>query len=262
MLDRVASIVLIVFGLLALIVLTIGLAISCRQQPPDPTDATASAIAQTPGAGTPISGTASSTPIAGGTMPGGTVDPGATVPGGTVPPGSSATPIGGATPAVPTFVVVTPGSPTPTLAPGATASATPGPSPTGGATAAPTATGPAATATLPPGGLTPGATVRHVVGRGDWLLQIARCYGASYPAVRAANWLPNPDMIMPGAIITVPNIGSEGRIIGPPCVQSYTVLAGDTWESLAARYGTTAAILQRANPGALSVGRQIWVPRV
>ncbi len=63
-------------------------------------------------------------------------------------------------------------------------------------------------------------------------------------------------------MITVPNIGSDGRIIGPPCVQAYTVQAGDTWQSLAARYGTTAAILQLANPGGLVAGRQIWVPRV
>jgi spore germination protein YaaH len=110
--------------------------------------------------------------------------------------------------------------------------------------------------------MVPGSTVRHIVSRGEWVLQIARCYGTSYSSVRNANYLPNPDYILPGWTLTVPNIGSQGRIIGPPCVVSYTVGAGDTWDSLAARYQTTTAILQKANPGALVVGHAIWVPRV
>jgi hypothetical protein len=62
-------------------------------------------------------------------------------------------------------------------------------------------------------------------------------------------------------VITVPNIGSLGRIIGSPCVQAHPVEPGETWESMATRFGTTAAILRRANPGALSAGRIIWAPR-
>ena len=95
----------------------------------------------------------------------------------------------------------------------------------------------------------------------DRLLQIARCYAAPYTAVLAANRLPNPNLILPGQIITVPNIGQLGRIIGPPCVQAHPLEAGETWASMATRFGTTTAILQRANPGALSVGRIIWAPR-
>ncbi len=110
-------------------------------------------------------------------------------------------------------------------------------------------------------GLTPGTTIQHTVIRGEWLLQIARCYGTAYSGVWAANRLPNPDLIYPGQIITVPNIGSLGRIIGPPCVQAHPVEAGETWESMATRFGTTTAILRRANPGELSVGRIIWAPR-
>ena len=102
----------------------------------------------------------------------------------------------------------------------------------------------------------------HIVARGEWLLQIARCYGVAYTALQAANPMANPNYIMPGQRLTVPNIGSQGTITGAPCVVSYTVLAGDTWESLAQRQRTTAAILQRANPGALAAGRAIWVPRV
>ncbi len=60
----------------------------------------------------------------------------------------------------------------------------------------------------------------------------------------------------------MPNIGSQGTITGGPCVVAYTVVAGDTWDVLAQRYGTTAAILQKANPGALTPGARIWVPRM
>ncbi len=107
-----------------------------------------------------------------------------------------------------------------------------------------------------------GATARHAVSRGEWVLQIARCYGVPASSILAANQLANPDYILPGWILTVPDIGRQGPIVGPPCVVSYTVAVGDTWDTLAARYGTTSAILQRANPGLLSVGRSIWVPRV
>lgn len=161
-----------------------------------------------------------------------------------------------------TIVVPTPfilASPTPLLP-------SPTPPPTGLIATPPSVipTLPADT-TAPPGtspGLIAGTTVEHLVFRGEWLLQIARCYGTSYALVHDANRLPDPDFILPGQSIIVPNIGSVGRIIGPPCVVAYTVQAGDTWESLAARYGTTTAILRRANPGGLSVGSQIWVPRV
>lgn len=110
------------------------------------------------------------------------------------------------------------------------------------------------------GPIPPGSTVIHTVQPGDWLIQIARCYGAHYEAVRNANRLWNPDWLYLYQTVTVPNVGSAGPIIGPPCVLAYTVQAGDTWESLAASFGTTVAILQRANPGPLTVGRGILIP--
>lgn len=162
----------------------------------------------------------------------------------------------------------TPGAPLPT--PIVIGQAGPSPTPSVTATlAAPTTDaqpGAGATPAAPPvsggGGYTPGSTVRHVVSRGEWLLQIARCYGISYAALRAANPIAYPDYILPGLTLTISNIGSEGAVTGAPCVVAYTVAAGDTWESLAQRHRTTTAILQRANPGALSVGRSVWVPRV
>jgi LysM repeat protein len=229
MLDRIAEIVLVVLGAVLLVLLVLGLAVSCRPITAEPEQATS----------TPFVDFATITPAVSPT-PGGvaTPIPGATLPPGTAVPGATATPTSGAT-----------------VVPGPTATPTPGTTAVPGATAAPQPTQPGGS------GLTPGATIQHVVTRGEWLLQIARCYGTSYQSVLAANRIANPDFILPGWIITVPAIGSQGTIIGPPCVVVHIVTAGETWESLAARQGTTVAILQRANPGPLSVGRAVWVPR-
>ncbi len=217
--DRISQVILIIFGFLALFVLTAGLAISCRQQTTQPDAATATPTLFV----------------------------------------------------LPTLTVTVPNMPTatPTPIPGpATATPTPITSDLTG----PTATPPTATtdpnvpiATLTPpttGGVpVPGTTVQHIVNRGEWLLQIARCYGTAYSGILASNVLPNPDLIFPGQVITVPNVGSQGRIIGSPCVQAHVVEVGETWESMATRFGTTVAILRRANPGELSVGWIIWAPR-
>lgn len=122
---------------------------------------------------------------------------------------------------------------------------------------------PAAVYVSPPANtaVSAGTTVTHRVMEGEWMLQIARCYGTSYTAVRNANpTIYNPNMIYPGTSIVVPNAGSLGPISPPPCVVKYTVAAGDTWESIAAAHNTTAAILRNANPVALTVGGIIYVP--
>lgn len=110
--------------------------------------------------------------------------------------------------------------------------------------------------------LVAGSTIQHKVENGEWLMQIARCYGADYSAVLKANpKLLNPNMIKPGETVSVPNIGSASQIYGPPCVQQYTIQTGDTWTSIAQQFSTTTAILQRANPvSSLVVGRKVYVP--
>ncbi len=107
---------------------------------------------------------------------------------------------------------------------------------------------------------TPGSTVQHTVSVGEWLLQIARCYGTSATAIRSANNLGNPNYLTPGSPLTVPDVGTAGPIIGPPCVFLHVAAEGETWESIAFTYETTPAILQRANPGPLAVGRELFVP--
>lgn len=116
--------------------------------------------------------------------------------------------------------------------------------------------------------LTPGITVQHRVAIGEWLIQIARCYGASPSEVIAANpQITDPDFIRPEVdVVTVPRIGSVGKIyksdVPPvvPCVTFVTVQSGDTWASLAQRFNADLAVLQRANPGGLVVGQPAKIP--
>jgi LysM repeat protein len=117
--------------------------------------------------------------------------------------------------------------------------------------------GPPSTSSNP--NLVAGTTITHKVVEGEWLWQIARCYGADPVKVSAAN-PPTPAQISKDTLVTVPNIGSVGKIYGPPCVVPYTVQAGDTWNSIAAKYNADPTVLQMANANTLTVGKVIKVP--
>lgn len=125
-------------------------------------------------------------------------------------------------------------------------------------------TPPGATATqVPPSNLTPGTTVQHRVAVGEWLIQIARCYGATLSEVTAANpHIPDKNFILPAMTVTVPRIGSAGPIHGPSsCVVFHTVQSGNTWTSIAQQYNACVAVLQRVNSAGLIVGGSVKVPR-
>jgi len=107
--------------------------------------------------------------------------------------------------------------------------------------------------------LTPGSTIKHQVVEGEWLWQIARCYGADPNKVSDAN-PPTPAQISPNTIVTVPNIGSVGKIYGPPCVGTHTVQNGDTWSSIALKYNADATVLQMVNSNTMPVGKVLKVP--
>lgn len=121
---------------------------------------------------------------------------------------------------------------------------------------------PIITATAPPSSnLTPGSTIQHQVAVGEWLIQIARCYGATFDEVRNANpQIADPDFILPAMTVTVPRIGSRSRIYGPPCITFHNVQSGDTWTSLAQRYNADLVVLQLVNPGGLVVGKPAKIP--
>jgi uncharacterized repeat protein (TIGR01451 family) len=110
-----------------------------------------------------------------------------------------------------------------------------------------------------PSNLTAGTTINHQVAAGEWLWQIARCYGADPKVVRDAN-PPTPSLIKPSATVVVPNIGSAGIIYGPPCVGTHTVQSGDTWSSIAQTYNADLTVLQMVNSSSLAVGSVLKVP--
>jgi uncharacterized repeat protein (TIGR01451 family) len=112
-----------------------------------------------------------------------------------------------------------------------------------------------------PANLPVGSTIQHKVVGGEWLWQIARCYGAD-PAktVQANPQLANPARISPDMVVNVPNIGTVGNIYGPPCVGTHTVQAGDTWTSIAVKYNADPLVLQVVNAYSMPVGSVIKVP--
>ena len=117
----------------------------------------------------------------------------------------------------------------------------------------------------PSSDLVPGTTVQHRVAVGEWLIQIARCYGANPTEVIAANrQISDPNFIRPEVdVVSVPRIGSVGKIYklpGQACVTFVTVQSGDTWASLAQRFNADLVVLQKANPGGLVVGKQAKIP--
>ncbi|MAT97241.1 MAG: hypothetical protein CL608_08875 [Anaerolineaceae bacterium] len=87
----------------------------------------------------------------------------------------------------------------------------------------------------------------HEVIQGEWLLQIARCYGTSVQAIRAHNYIYHPDRIYPGQMLYIPNIGSTGPYFGPECVDYHKVASGETLESIAATYNISESELARIN---------------
>jgi LysM repeat protein len=118
------------------------------------------------------------------------------------------------------------------------------------------------TPVVPSSGLAAGTTLQYKVVQGEWLIQIARCFGADPAAIAKANpQVIDPDELDPGQTLTVPNIGSSGRIYGPPCIGSHTVQSGDTWNSIAAKYNADVVVLQMANKGAsLTAGTVLRIP--
>jgi uncharacterized repeat protein (TIGR01451 family) len=107
-----------------------------------------------------------------------------------------------------------------------------------------------------------GSTVQHVVVNGEWMLQIARCYGAVFETVRNANpQVIDPDLIYPIQTLTVPNVGVLGPAYGPPCIKFYTVVSGDTWQSIANAHNADIEVLMEANKDkTLTAGTVIKVP--
>ena len=103
----------------------------------------------------------------------------------------------------------------------------------------------------------------YTVRSGDTLFRIAQRFNVSLDAlIRANPQITNPDRLQVGQRICIPGVA-------PPTCQGgtlYTIRQGDTFFSLAQRFGVTVDQLIAANPGVdpdrLQIGQQICIPGV
>lgn len=86
------------------------------------------------------------------------------------------------------------------------------------------------------------AATTYTVRTGDSLFLIARRFGVTVDALRAANGLSH-DWIYPGARLTIPTSGGTPG----PSGSTYTVRSGDSLFLIANRYGVTVSALRSAN---------------
>jgi LysM repeat protein len=111
-----------------------------------------------------------------------------------------------------------------------------------------------------PGGATAPTTQTYTVVVGDTLYGIALKFGVSADAIAQANGIYNPAFINVGDRLTIPSGGTTS--VGSP--QVHVVQNGDTLSGIAARYGSTADAIARANglanPNFLRIGQRLTIP--
>ncbi|MBC7105209.1 MAG: LysM peptidoglycan-binding domain-containing protein [Firmicutes bacterium] len=94
---------------------------------------------------------------------------------------------------------------------------------------------------LPPG-VCPRGTFPYVVRAGDTFFSLARRFGTTVEAIERANPFVNPLNLQVGQLLCLPHGCPAGTT-------PYVVRAGDTFFSLARRFGTTVEAIMNANPG-------------
>jgi LysM repeat protein len=88
-----------------------------------------------------------------------------------------------------------------------------------------------------------GGTTIHVVQRGENLYRIAMQYGTTVEAIAEANGITDPRYIAVGQRLLIPNV----QLNAPGAVMTHMVVPGDSLETLAYTYHTTADRLAAAN---------------
>lgn len=108
---------------------------------------------------------------------------------------------------------------------------------------------------------------RYVVRSGDTLSAIAARHGTSVKALVRANGLRNADVVIVGKRLRIAAGGSSTSSAATASAGSgrrLVVRAGDTLSTIAARHGTTAAALARANrlrnPNTIVAGTRLRLP--
>lgn len=101
-----------------------------------------------------------------------------------------------------------------------------------------------------------------VVRPGDTLSRIASAWGLTVSALAAANGIPNPDLIYVNQVVHKP--GTGGAAPAPTEGMRYQVHSGDTLSAIAARHGTTVAVLATlnhiSNPDRIFAGQWLMLP--
>ena len=100
----------------------------------------------------------------------------------------------------------------------------------------------------------------HVVSQGETLSEIAVRYGTTADALARANGLADPNLIVAGTRLAIPNgAGTSQSVAGT----THTIQAGEALWDLAQRYGTSVDALARANgisnPNFVVAGTKITV---
>lgn len=116
----------------------------------------------------------------------------------------------------------------------------------------------------------PAATAQEVtIGPGDTLAGIAAQYGMTVNSLAQLNGLTNPNLIIAGGQLAVPNLSPSST---QPATTSGTtgsvplhlVVAGETLGQIAAQHGITVAALSQANgitdPNQIQVGQLLRIP--
>lgn len=130
-----------------------------------------------------------------------------------------------------------------------------------------------------PAAETPGETETHVVQPGENLTEIAKEMDTTVPTIVADDHIPDPNLIHPGEVISVPEppgvdeTGPDVEVTPEPAPASggfgaptavYVVKPGDTLTSIAGRFGTdVAAILgdnHIPNPDLIYPGQRLSIP--
>ncbi|MCX8131768.1 MAG: LysM domain-containing protein [Clostridia bacterium] len=108
----------------------------------------------------------------------------------------------------------------------------------------------------------PPNTVTYIVKPGDVLFRIAQSFNTTVSAIVSLNPGINPAVLYVGQIICIPTKTPMG--ICPVGIFPYKVKHGDTFFSIAQRYGITVDLLVRANPtvnpNVLFVGQKLCIP--
>ncbi|TCL72328.1 LysM repeat protein [Hydrogenispora ethanolica] len=109
----------------------------------------------------------------------------------------------------------------------------------------------------------PAGSAAHTVRAGDTFYSIAQRLGTTVAAIAAFNPGVNPNALRVGQSLCVPGTGA-GPSPGTCSGTRYTIRSGDTFYTLAARYGVTVQAITAANPGVnpsrLTVGQTICIP--